>query len=264
MKSCALRTDTQYRITGGKRAGKVAPLLARNRLFYLHARIAVPAALQYTGRGAADMTYWARSPRLGMFVVKQRRKTYLYIATVCALLPAPARADARQDVMSAMQRCAVLQDDRTWLECTYGAQQIMRAKLGLTPAPDYQQRLVPPASAASASPPPPVYAPPQPYAAPPPARAAAAAPARRRGSFMQILGGTAPPVAVSTLAAISYDSQGAFVATLQNGQVWHQVNGLGAKARLRIGTKVTIRPGALWSYNMQAEDSGTYKVERRS
>jgi hypothetical protein len=53
------------------------------------------------------------------------------------------------------------------------------------------------------------------------------------------------------------------VVTLQNGQVWHQVNALGAKAPLRIGTRVTIRPGALWSYNLQAEDR-TYKVERRS
>jgi hypothetical protein len=160
--------------------------------------------------------------------------------------------------MSAMQRCSVLQDDRTWLECTYGAQQIMRAKLGLTPAPDYQQRLVPPASAVSAAPP---YAAPSPYAAPPPARAAAPAP--RRGSVMQVLAGTAPPVAVSNLAAIAYDGDGAFLVTLQNGQVWHQVNALGAKARLRIGTKVTIRPGALWSYNLQADDH-TYKVERRS
>lgn len=193
--------------------------------------------------------------------MKLRRNTYLYLAAVCAILPAPALADARQDVMSAMQRCAVLQDDRTWLECTYGAQQIMRAKLGLTPAPDYQQRLVPPASTASAAP---AYAAPPSYGAPPPARATAAAPARRRGSFLQVLGGTAPPVAVSSLTAISYDSQGAFVVTLQNGQVWHQVNGVGTKAPLRIGTKVTIRPGALWSYNMEAEDSGAYKVERRS
>jgi hypothetical protein len=189
--------------------------------------------------------------------VKLRRHTYRYLAAASALLAGPALADARHDVMSAMQRCAVLQDDRTWLECTYGAQQIMRAKLGLTPAPDYQQRLVPPASTASAAPP---YAAPSPYAAPP---ARAAPPAPRRGSVMQVLGGTAPPVAVSELVAIAYDSEGAFVVTLQNGQVWHQVNALGAKARLRIGTRVTIRPGALWSYNLQAEDR-TYKVERRS
>jgi hypothetical protein len=206
------------------------------------------------------MTYYTRSLELGTLAVTWRRN--IYLVAVCALLPAPALADARQDVMSAMQRCAVLQDDRTWLECTYGAQQIMRAKLGLTPAPDYQQRLVPPASTASAAPP--AFAAPSSYAAPAPTRASAPAPARRRGSFLQVLGGTAPPVAVSNLAAIVYDSQGAFVVTLQNGQVWHQVNALGQKARLRIGTKVTIRPGALWSYNLEAEDSGTYKVERRS
>ena len=75
-------------------------------------------------------------------------KKRFYLAAASVLLAQPALAGAREDVLAAMQRCSVMQDDRTWLECTYGAQQIMRAKLGLTPAPDYQQRLVPPRLAA--------------------------------------------------------------------------------------------------------------------
>jgi len=55
-----------------------------------------------------------------------------------------ALADTRDEVWAAMQRCQVIQDDRAWLDCTYGAKQPMRAKLGLPPAPEYQQRLVPP------------------------------------------------------------------------------------------------------------------------
>lgn len=82
---------------------------------------------------------------------------------------------------------------------------------------------------------------------------------------MQILTGSAPPVAVSALASVQYDSQGAFVATLQNGQVWRQVNALGEKARLKVGARITITPGAMGTYNLKAADaSHTYKVELKS
>src|SRR4051812_22490385 len=137
-------------------------------------------------------------------------KHHIYVAAIgCAVLTGPALADTRDDVLAAMQRCSVMQDDRTWLECTYGAQQLMRAKLGLQPAPDYQQRLVPPAPGVRV----PLASAPPPLVATPSARAAVASappPTRRRGSFMQILGGTAPPVAVSPLAAVNYDARAAF------------------------------------------------------
>jgi hypothetical protein len=149
-----------------------------------------------------------------------------------------------------MQRCQAIQDDRTWLDCTYGAKQPMRAKLGLPPAPDYQQRLVPPAAL-------PLSAEAGPRKAPPPV------PPHRQATFFQILGGTAPPAAVSTLAAVQYDSQGAFVLTLQNGQVWRQVNtDSGEKARLKVGAKVTVTPGALGTYVLKADGSShVYKVK---
>jgi hypothetical protein len=170
------------------------------------------------------------------------------------LAVSPAFADTRDDVFAAMQRCAVFQDDRTWLDCTYGAQQLMRAKLGLPPAPAYQQHLVPapslPASVAAA------------------ARnaATAAPPVHHRGGFFQILGGTAPPVAVSTLASVAYDSQGAFIVTLQNGQIWRQANAdTDPKPHLRVGSRVTITPGALWTYNLTTDDNPhSYKVERKT
>lgn len=181
----------------------------------------------------------------------QMKRHFYYMAAIGTLLTMPALADTRDDVMAAMQRCSVMQDDRTWLECTYGAQQIMRAKLGLPPAPDYQQRLVPPASSVSA----PVAEPRRPVSSAP-----------RRSSFWQVLGGNAPPVAVSTLTAIDYDGQGAFVITLQNGQVWRQVDAESApKAHLRIGSKVTITPGAFYSYNFKSDDNPhIYKVMRKS
>ena len=194
-----------------------------------------------------------------------------YLAAVCIVLAQPALAGAREDARAAEQRCSVLQDDRSWLECSYGALQVMRAKLGLQPAPDYQQRLVPPAPQAYA----PVPAAPVASIIPPPVPAPGAGtrtattappPIRRRGSVMQILAGTAPPVAVSALASIRFDNQGSFIVTLENGQVWRQTDTESSpKARFHVGEKITITPGALWSYNLKSEsDAHTYKVGRAS
>jgi hypothetical protein len=172
------------------------------------------------------------------------------------LLAGHAVAGTREDVLAAMQRCSVMPDDRTWLDCTYGAQQMMRAKLGLPPAPAYQQRLVPsvPSSAQAAQPPGTKQ-----FASAPP-------PTRRKASFWQVLGGTAPPVAVSAVASVTYDGRGAFIATLENGQVWRQSDAdEWPKPHLRVGTKITIMQGALSSYNLRAEDNAhDYKVERQS
>ena len=186
------------------------------------------------------------------------KRLFFLAAAGCAFSFHAALGDTRDDVMAGIQRCQAIQDDRAWLDCTYGAQQPMRAKLGLAPAPDFQQRLVPPV----------VFAPATDTR---PAKASLATPAapaalpRRKPSFFQILTGSAQPVAVSSLAAVQYDSQGAFVATLQNGQVWHQVNEeTGIKPRMKIGAKVTITPGALGSYNFQVDGtSGQFKVELR-
>lgn len=141
-----------------------------------------------------------------------------YLAAACIVLAQPALAGAREDARAAEQRCSAYPDDRTWLECSYGALQAMRAKLGLQPAPDFQQRLVPPASQAYA-PVPPASAPVA-SVAPLPVTTATASPppTHRRGSFMQVLGGTAPPVAVSALASVRFDNQGAFIVTLETAR----------------------------------------------
>jgi hypothetical protein len=183
-----------------------------------------------------------------------RKPVYFALVSV-ALFGTPVVAGVRDDVLAAMQRCAVIPDDRTWLDCTYGAQQLMRAKLGLKPAPDFQQRLVPPESAIPASTPVIASNAPRPVAPPVP---------RRQGGLMDTFSGKSRAVAVSTLVAVRYDSHGAFIATLENGQVWRQVNVQEGfpKARLTIGSKVTIVPGAMWSYDLKTSDSHTYKVNR--
>jgi len=215
--------------------------------------------------------YWTACPRHDLLIggekIQFRRgkvmNDRIFLAVLgCTLVAAPAMADTRQDVMAAMQRCSVMQDDRTWLECTYGAQQIMRAKLGLPPAPDYQQRLVPPAAPPGAT-----AASVSPLSTPATgARVSTAPPVHRRGGFLQILGGSAAPVAVSALASVQYDKQGAFVLTLENGQVWRQLDAEDAPvAHFHVGAKITVTPGAMWTYNLKTEgNTHSYKVERRS
>jgi hypothetical protein len=184
-------------------------------------------------------------------------RTYICLAAVVmALFSPPALAGVKEDVLAAMQRCYAMPDDRTWLDCTYGAQQLMRAKLGLQPAPEFQQRLVPPVTAMPV--PAPVIVGNAPRAAPPPTP-------RRRAGVMDMFSGNSRAVAVSTLVAVRYDSNGAFVATLENGQVWRQMNVQEGypKARLTLGSKVTILPGSLWSYDLKTSDSShSYKVDR--
>ncbi len=187
-------------------------------------------------------------------------KRSLFTATALALLSSPALADTRDDVLAGMQRCQAIADDRTWLDCTYGAQQPMRAKLGLPPAPDFQLRLVPPAAG------------PAQHVVPPAGATgtvstdSAGHPAplpHRKPSFFQVLTGTAQPVAVSPLASIDYDSHGAFLVTLQNGQTWHQLDvDFSGKPHLKVGAKATIIPGAMGSYNFKTDqESRMYKVE---
>src|SRR5260221_4702083 len=83
------------------------------------------------------------------------RITRLFLILACGgvFMAAPkARADTRDDVVAGVQRCGVIHDNRVWLDCVYGAQQPMRAELGLPPAPEFQQRLVPPVQLGTAQP----------------------------------------------------------------------------------------------------------------
>ncbi len=175
---------------------------------------------------------------------------------------AAAQAQTRDEVLSGVQRCGIIHDDRTWLDCLYGAEQPMRAHLGLAPAPEFQQRLVPagPVMPASALP-----------AAPmadtaPPARVASRPAPRKKASFWSTLIGTDAPVAVSRMASYAYEKNGAFVVTLENGQRWRQLDAdSGVRAswpRQPSAYTVTVSQGAFNSYILHTDDSpNIYKVE---
>lgn len=128
---------------------------------------------------------------------------------------APANADpTRDDVLANVQRCAGFTDNRTWLNCFYGAAQPMRAQLGLSPAPDSQVSLVNGA----------------PVPSPPPMNTASAQKSGG-GWFSGITDIFDNPssssdsdfgTAAMRLASYSYGKDGLFTATLADGEVWTQ------------------------------------------
>ncbi|HEY2011561.1 MAG TPA: hypothetical protein VGH23_21405 [Rhizomicrobium sp.] len=190
-----------------------------------------------------------------------KRTIPLLLCSAIALGVTGAHADTRDEVLSGIRRCGEIHDDKTWLDCLYGAEQPMRAHLGLQPAPEFQQRLVP------AGPIVPLSAMPAAAAAPPPPAAVATRPApRKKPGFWSNLLGETPPYAVSRMASYRYEKNGAFVVTLQNGQQWRQMDvDSGVQAswlRPASSYTVTISQGAFGSYSLHTDDNPrVYKVE---
>ena len=163
-----------------------------------------------------------------------------------------AQADTRSDVMAAFSRCGVFADDRTWLNCVYGAAQPMRSKLGLPPAPPSQTNLVPGLAQA-------------PSPAPPPAAAPAPSPSESRGGLVSFLLGGQPVLTNVPLTAFSVDRDNLFTITLANGQTWRELEGSPTPHWHEPASsyRASISKGALNSYNLIIVGEGTnYKVQR--
>ena len=181
---------------------------------------------------------------------------------ILAIACLAAQADTRDDVLAGIARCGVIHDNRVWMDCVYGAQQPMRAVLGLPPAPEFQQRLVPPPG--SVATPLPGIAPPRPVAS---AVAPGPAPVRRgRAGFFGNIFGANPPVAVSRMANVSYEPSGAFVVELENGQRWRQTDAEVNSVRWTKSPRayqVTVVQGAFGSFMLHVDESTRqFKVER--
>jgi len=170
------------------------------------------------------------------------------IAAVLLTAGSASAAGVRDDVLAGVARCAGYTDDRTWLECFYGAAQPMRTHLGLPPAPQRQTRLTAPAPAAGS------FGadslPPKPVAAPPPTPAAADTVRRE----------------TLRMAAYSFDKGHHFTVTLTNGQVWRQDADdppIAGWQRPAADYVVTIRRGLFGDYNLVTTDGARlYKVVR--
>jgi hypothetical protein len=145
----------------------------------------------------------------------------IFVAALGLLaLAAPALAGPREDVLYGISRCGGIADDRTWLDCVYGAAQPMRAQLGLQPAPAAQQKLVPPAVPGTLQ-----AQPLQAYNATPPP------PPERPGFLMRMISPkheqAEPP---SKMTSYKFDAAGNFTVTLANGETWDQDMGDSARA----------------------------------
>ncbi|HEX4635181.1 MAG TPA: hypothetical protein VH189_03305 [Rhizomicrobium sp.] len=124
------------------------------------------------------------------------------VGTVALMVfAAPAWAGPREDNLTGVSRCASLPNDRTFLDCVYGAVQPLRARPGLPPAPAAQQRLVLPDVASRSTPPP----------------NAAAIPPQQSENVLGMFPANGLP-----MAAYRFDQRGLFIVTLSNGSVWRQ------------------------------------------
>jgi hypothetical protein len=193
----------------------------------------------------------------------------------------PAAADQRDLVLERVSRCYALGDTRQYLECLYGAVQPLRNELGLPQAPQ---------AATFAS----LFAQPAPAQAPRTAAAPAAQSAQQAqkpgfltSMFTEAVGirtVMVPPEQfglrnarpgpgrnvdhiTARMTEYSLDRRtGAFVVTLENGQVWRRGR---TEERLPSWTRpaasyvATVSYGAGNSYNLTVEgERRPYKVDR--
>jgi hypothetical protein len=176
-----------------------------------------------------------------------------------------AEAGPRDDVLSTLQRCYAIPNDRSWLDCYYGAAQSLRAQLGLPPAPAAQVAMVPPAGT---------------YVPPPMAQATRSAPSanavapsgpppmpRHSGGLLGGMFGGGKPV-VNNLRMTSYDfsKDDRFTVTLADGEVWQQIAGDDSHANWRGPASryiVNVYNGAAGTFNLQvSDDANLYKARR--
>jgi hypothetical protein len=176
-------------------------------------------------------------------------------AGLVSLAP-PALAAARDDVLYGISRCGGIPDDRTWLNCVYGAAQPMRAQLGLPPAPASQTSLVPPAIAGTPAPPARSFG--TQAAAPPP-------PAEQPGFFTRMFTpkheAAEPPTRMVTY---KFDAAGHFTVKLANGETWDQEQGDSAVARWNKPANtyaVQIEPSSS-TYHLMKVGSQVFMVDK--
>jgi hypothetical protein len=192
-----------------------------------------------------------------------RKVAFGILAAAGSLVPltGPAHADARQDVVNQLARCAVLNDDRQWLDCYYGAAQPLRSQLGLSPAPQANMPVLRSPQISSI----PTRVAPAAYAAPVAAPRSGPPPMPRRGGLLDVFGGD---TVVHSVPVRSVQRGGdGFTITLVDGQVWEQTPADNGKPLSWNGStedmRVTVAQGAMHTFNLTVDGDKThYKVKR--
>jgi hypothetical protein len=152
--------------------------------------------------------------------------------------------------MAAAARCAGIADNRTWLDCFYGAAQPMRALLALPPAPAAQTKLVPPPGAAYTSPDANRYGPPE----------------RSSGFLADVFGSSKPIASDVPMESYKFARDGTFTVVLKNGQTYRQEASdlVFAKWNKPAGTYLVTIHGASDKFILRVknERGAIYRVRR--
>src|SRR5579863_3371698 len=164
------------------------------------------------GAGAAirRLTLWPGTTSHQPIAEAMVKRVLTLSAILLMSINRPVWADDRGNIMAAFGRCGVFADDRTWLNCIYGAVQPVRGKLGLPPAPDSQINLVPSESL-------------MPQGSSPPT--SVRRPISKRSAIDSYLFGGEPIVTDVPMESYTLDQSGLFTITLKNGQVWRELEG---------------------------------------
>jgi hypothetical protein len=175
------------------------------------------------------------------------------VGAILLLQTAAAGAAPRDDMLSGISRCNSFTDERTFLDCVYGAAQPVRAELGLPPAPQDQTRLVPSATMNAV--------------ALPPVPNAAAQPTQSRGFISKLFGTGKPVTRPQAMRSYVFNADGLFTVRLSNGEEWRQDGGDNSRAHWTKAASsyvVTVVTGALGSFDLQVSgESVFYKVQRQ-
>jgi hypothetical protein len=180
-------------------------------------------------------------------------RTGFVLAGLAAVLAMTACAAADPGLEAAIAACAAKTDTTVRLACYDGVAAQLKT------APVASEAAAPAAAAAVAQ--------------PPRAKPAAPTTADFGGEFIEQKQKEAvaaetpdgPDEIRAKVVAIEFAGNGRFTVTLDNGQVWRQVQGDGEPKRLakRAGTMVTVAHGFWKSYNLNFDEGGnTYKVVR--
>jgi hypothetical protein len=177
----------------------------------------------------------------------------MLVGAILLLQAAAAAAAPRDDMLSGISRCNSFADERTFLDCVYGAAQPVRAELGLPPAPQDQTRLVPSATMNQA--------------ALPPVPNAAAQPTQSRGFISRLFGANKPVTRPQAMRSYAFNADGLFTLRLSNGEEWRQADGDDSRAHWSKPAStyvVTVVTGALGSFDLLVKgESVFYKVQRQ-
>jgi hypothetical protein len=173
-------------------------------------------------------------------------KRSVMAAAMAIVLPGVMPVTAAERTTDALLACANETDDAQRLRC------FDAVVAGLRKAPPA------PAAAAAAAPTPAPAA-----ASPPPPAAAAPTPEAKFGARGEIKPDRHEELSelTGTVTALGTKPHGELIVTLDNGQVWAEIQ-TSSKVRLKTGDTVRIERGALGSYSLIAPNGRSSKVSR--